>query len=64
MTDEEWLLFSKKDQFKDDALIQAIIRMERNRIIKEIEDAPPAMDFFGPYIAKEKLYALIQGDNE
>jgi hypothetical protein len=36
--------------------------MERERIIKAIEDAPPAMDFFGPYISKEKLYAVINGE--
>jgi len=36
---------------------------ERERILKAIEDAPPAMDFFGPYIAKDKLIALIKGEN-
>lgn len=37
---------------------------ERERILKAIEEAPPAMDFFGPYISKEKLYEVIQGENE
>lgn len=35
---------------------------ERERILKAIEDAPPAMDFFGPYISKEKLYEVIKGE--
>lgn len=39
-------------------------RIERVRILKAIEEAPPAMDFFGPYISKEKLYAVIKGENE
>lgn len=39
-------------------------RVERARILKAIEEAPPAMDFFGPYISKEKLYAVIKGENE
>lgn len=37
---------------------------ERARILKAIEDAPPAMDFFGPYISKEKLHAVISGELE
>lgn len=36
---------------------------ERERILKAIEEAPPAMDFFGPYISKEKLYEVIRGEN-
>ena len=36
---------------------------ERQRILKAIKDAPPAMDFFGPYISKEKLYEVINGEN-
>ena len=38
-------------------------KQERERILKAIEDAPPAMDFFGPYISKEKLYEVIKGEN-
>jgi hypothetical protein len=38
-------------------------QQERERILKAIEDAPPALDFFGPYIAKEKLIALIKGED-
>jgi hypothetical protein len=37
---------------------------ERERILKAIEEAPPAMDFFGPYISKEKLYEVITGKTE
>ena len=33
--------------------------IERERILGAIENAPPAMDFFGPYIAKDKLYTII-----
>jgi hypothetical protein len=39
------------------------VAQERQRILKAIEDAPPAMDFFGPYIAKDKLIALIKEEN-
>jgi len=38
-------------------------KRERARILKAIEDAPPSMDFFGPHIAKENLYKIIQGEN-
>lgn len=43
---------------------RAGILAERERILKAIEDAPPAMDFFGPYISKEKLSEVISGENE
>jgi hypothetical protein len=49
-----------------EALVNAIIHegelRERERILTAIETAPPSMDFFGPYIAKDKLVALIKGD--
>lgn len=38
-------------------------KQERERILKAIADAPPSMDFFGPHIAKENLYKIIEGDN-
>lgn len=50
------------------SIIEAVIHegelRERARIIKAIEDAPPSMDFFGPYIAKDKLIELIKGENK
>jgi hypothetical protein len=39
------------------------VREERKRILQAIQDAPVAMDFFGPYIAKDKLIALINGED-
>jgi hypothetical protein len=44
-------------------MVNAGVQAERERILKAIEEAPPAMDFFGPYISKEKLYAVIKGEN-
>ena len=38
------------------------VKQERARILKAIADAPPSMDFFGPYIAKEKLDEVIRGE--
>ena len=42
---------------------KVIRKQERERILKEIENAPPSMDFFGPYIAKDKLIEFIKGEN-
>lgn len=36
---------------------------ERERIKSEIENAPIAFDFFGPYIARDKLLEILSGEN-
>ena len=51
------------DKMRDEINNEKIRKEERERIIKAIEDAPPAMDFFGPYIAKDKLIEFIKGEN-
>lgn len=38
-------------------------KAERARILEEIENAPIAMDFFGPYIARDKLLSFLKGEN-
>ena len=52
------------EQMRDEINDEQVRKEERERIIKAIEDAPPAMDFFGPYISKDKLIALIKGENK
>ena len=51
------------DKMRDDIHDEQVRKDERERILKAIQDAPPALDFFGPYIAKDKLIALIKGEN-
>jgi hypothetical protein len=39
-------------------------KAERELILKEIEEAPIAFDFFGPYIAREKLMGFLKGETK
>jgi len=55
--------FGFTEKMRDEINDEQVRKEERERIIKAIEDAPPALDFFGPYIAKDKLIALIKGEN-
>jgi len=56
--------FSEEDVSQIDAFADYVRSQEGKRILKAIEDAPPAMDFFGPYIAKDKLIEFIKGENQ
>lgn len=38
-------------------------RKERERIIKALEEAPPAFDFYGPYLDRKKVLDIIKGEN-
>lgn len=37
---------------------------EREAILTAINNAPPAFDFFGPYIPKDKLVRFLTGEKE
>jgi hypothetical protein len=52
----------RADQF--DAWFQHQLKAERERIIAAIENAPVSLDFFGPYIARDKILAFIKGETE
>lgn len=39
------------------------VQAERERINAAIENAPIAFDFFGPYIARDKLLEILSGEN-
>jgi hypothetical protein len=51
------------ENMRDEINNEKVRKEERERILKAIEDAQPALDFFGPYIAKDKLIAFIKGEN-